>query len=255
MDFKSKKIVITGGSIGIGKQLAVDLKARGAEVLICARNEDKLAEIAALHPDIHTVVCDVRKDADVEALHKAALEKLGSVDVLFNNAALFRQLDLMSDTSAAQDWMDEIDVNVNGTLRVTHAFLPDLRKAPQATIVNFTSGLAYAPVADAPVYSASKAALASWTQSLRFQLRKTNVSVIEVSPPVVDTRMNQNNPSSEGRKKWSTADFCKVVLDQFAKDPTRDILVGDGKAAKTMARIAPGFTFRMMNPAEGRSKA
>lgn len=155
----------------------------------------------------------------------------------------------------AQQWLDEIDVNVRGTLRVTHAFLPLLRAASRATVVNFTSGVAYVPLAEAPIYSASKAAIVSWTKSLRYQLRQTRVSVVEVSPPVVDTRMNENNPTSAGRKKWSTAEFCKTVLDQMEKDPTRDILVGDGKTAKTMGRLAPGFTFRMMNSPGGRPAA
>ena len=254
MNFKDARVVVTGGSIGIGKQLAVDLVARGAQVMVCARSASTLAELKMAHPAILTQVCDVQSEDDVDALHDAASDAFGHVDLLINNAAIIQLLNLLDDDMPVDTWLAEMDVNVQGTLRVTHRFLPMLKDAKSATIVNFTSGLAYVPVADAPIYSASKAALASWTKSLRYQLRDTNVSVVEVSPPVVDTRMNVDNPSSEGRKKWSTEAFCKVVLDRLAEGRT-DILVGDGAGAKTMSRLAPRFIFRMMNPPKGRAGA
>ena len=254
MTFKDAKVVITGGSMGIGKQLAVDLLGRGAQVMVCARSADTLAELKEAHPAILTQVCDVQDEADVDALYAAAADAFGKVDLLINNAAIIQLLDLMDEDMPVDTWLKEMEVNVQGTLRVTHRFLPMLKEARTATIVNFTSGLAYVPIADAPFYSASKAALASWTKSLRYQLRHTKVSVVEVSPPVVDTRMNVDNPSSEGRKKWSTEAFCKVILDRLAQGRT-DILVGDGAGAKTMSRLAPGFIFRMMNPPKGRAGA
>ncbi len=97
--------------------------------------------------------------------------------------------------------------HVQGTLRVTHWFLPMRKDTDSATVVNFTSGLADVPIADASMYSPSKAALASWTKHPWYRLRATNASAVEVSPPMMDTRMTLNNPASEGRKTSSTAMF------------------------------------------------
>jgi uncharacterized oxidoreductase len=246
--FDGLRFLITGGSIGIGRQLAIDLSSGGAQVLVCARSANSLDRLRAEHPGIATQVCDITVENDVLALRDAAVEHFGTPDVLINNAALFQRLDLTDDGLSVEQWLSETEVNVQGTLRVTHTFLPLMRSADEATIVNLTSGLAYTPDAGAPLYSASKAAIASWTRSLRHQLRDTNVSVIELSPPVVDTRMNVNNPGSEGRKKWPTEEFSQTVLKSLARSRKRDILVGDGKLAKTMSRLAPKFLFKQMNP-------
>jgi uncharacterized oxidoreductase len=258
MAFNGTRFVITGGSIGIGRQLAIDLAADGAQVLVCARSADSLEALAAEYPSIATQICDITDEWDVSALRDAAVRHFGAPDVLINNAAMFQRLDLNDDAVPVDRWLAEAEVNVKGTLRVTHAFLPLMRDLDRATIVNLTSGLAYAPDAGAPLYSASKAAIASWTRSLRHQLRDTGVSVIELSPPVVDTRMNVNNPGSEGRKKWSTEEFSRAVLKSLDRDRTKDILIGDGKMAKTASRFAPNLLFKQMNPTKQpteRSKA
>ena len=104
------------------------------------------------------------------------------------------------------------------------------------------------PLSAAPVYSASKAAIQSWTKSLRHQIRGTGVSVIELNPPAVDTQMNRGNPDVEGLKLWSTEEFSQHVLRQMARSRTKDILVGDAKLVSRMVRLAPGYLFNRMNP-------
>ncbi len=251
MEISQRRILITGGSLGIGHQLAIDLSARGADVLICGRNKASLEAAAAAHRQLHTFACDVRDYQNVLALKEEAERVLGGPDVIINNAAIFRRLDLQAEGDSVDQWLDEVDINLMGTLRVTHAFLPDLVRLPSATIINVTSPLAYLPLAAAPIYSATKAAIHSWTVSLRHQLRGTSVSVRELNPPVVDTRMNQNNPSVEGMKRWSTQDFSAHVVGRLKKSGQKDILVGDAKLVRTMSRWAPSIVFNKMNPKLG----
>ena len=118
MAFERKKFLITGGTAGIGQQLALDLLAQGAQVMICGRNEVRLAELKAAHPKLATTPCDVRQNQDVVALRDAALAHFGVPDVLINNAAIFRRFDLQDQSLDVNYWLDEIDINVMGVLRV-----------------------------------------------------------------------------------------------------------------------------------------
>lgn len=248
MEFKGSKFLITGGSLGIGRQMAIDLLERGAEVLVCGRDAARLSSLQSEFAGIATHVCDVRDQDGVLALRDRALAVFGAPDVLINNAAVFRRFDVLDPSQSADQWVSEIDINVIGTMRVTHAMLPLMVKGAGGTIINLTSPAAYLPMTAAPAYSASKAAIFSWTTSLRHQLKGTNVSVIELNPPVVDTRMNQNNPNVEGMKRWSTEDFSRHVLRKLERSTSRDILVGDAKLVKSMTRLVPGMVFNIMNP-------
>ena len=249
MTFQGTRVLITGGSAGIGRQLALDFTKRGASVIICGRDENRLNTLVAEAPNVRAFKCDVRDNASVTAFRDDVLRTFGPPDVLINNAAIFRRFDVQDSSLDVTQWLDEIDINVMGVLRMTYALLPSLVALEQATIVNVTSPSAYSPLAAAPVYSASKAALHSWTVSLRHQLRNTSVSVIELNPPVVDTQMNANNPDVEGLKRWSTVEFSEHVLNAFTRTRTKDILVGDAKLVKRMTRLAPAWVFSKMNPA------
>lgn len=249
MQLEKRKILITGGSAGIGQQLAADLIERGAQVLVCGRKSARLEQMASSHPKVQTFVCDVRNYDDVLRLRAFTLQSFGAPDVLLNNAAVFRRFEISAPDKPVDDWLDEVDINLMGTLRMTHAFLPAMKTLPEAVIINVTSPSAYLPLAAAPIYSATKAALQSWTISLRHQLRDSSVSAIELNPPVVDTRMNKNNPDVEGLKLWSIKEFSEHVIDRLERSGAKDILVGDAKFVRTMSRIVPSLVFKKMNPA------
>lgn len=248
MTFDGTTFLVTGGSLGIGRQMTIDLIARGAQVLVCGRHASHLEALEREVPGVKTQVCDVRDYPSVLALRDRAQELFGAPDVLINNAAIFQRFDVQDEALPVDHWISEIDINVMGTMRVTHALLPLLRRSSGATIVNLTSPAAYLPMTAAPAYSASKAAIYSWTVSLRHQLRDTNISVVELNPPVVDTRMNANNPNVEGMKRWSTEKFSAHVLERLGRSRRRDILVGDARLVKSMSRIVPGMVFNIMNP-------
>ncbi|MEL6344862.1 MAG: SDR family NAD(P)-dependent oxidoreductase [Myxococcota bacterium] len=245
MDFSNDKVLITGGTRGIGRQLARDFAEHGARVVVCGRDRERLTSVAA-HPNIDATPCDVRDDASVQALAATVADTLGTPTVVINNAAIFQQIALLD--SPVESWLREVDINLMGVLRVTHALLPGLLDADRATIVNLTSPAGYVPMTAAPVYSATKAAINSWSQSLHHQLRHTNVSVIMVNPPVVDTQMNADNPNVEGMKRWSTEAFSEAVLSQFSRSRTRDIHIGDAWLVSRIARFVPSMIFSRMNP-------
>ena len=248
MKIEGLKVLITGGSIGIGRQLASDLLDRGAEVLVCGRDPGRLDDVRTKLPRLRSFVCDVRDYESILALRDYAERSIGTPDLLINNAAVFRRFDVEDADYSLDRWLEEVDINLLGTLRVTHAFLPKMTSLAAATIVNVTSAAGYLPITAAPVYSATKAALQSWTVSLRHQLRGGPVRVIELNPPAVDTRMNKNNPGVEGLKLWSTRDFSQHVIKRLERRGDKDILVGDAKLVQRLSRFAPGFVFSKMNP-------
>ena len=248
MRIKGTKFLITGGTAGIGQELALGLARAGADVVICGRNTERIEELEAQTPRIVGLRCDVRDEPGVLAMRDAALAIFGPPDVLINNAAVFKRFDLTDPAVGIQDWIDELDTNLLGALRVTHAMLPLLIDRGQGTVVNVTSPSAFIPLANAPIYSASKAALQSFTISLRHQLRNTGIAVIELNPPAVDTQMNQDNPDVEGLKLWSVSRFSAHVIERLRQNNGQDILVGDAKLVSRMRRIAPNFVFKKMNP-------
>jgi len=177
------------------------------------------------------------------------LEKLknvfGGLDILINNAAVFRRLNLLTGFPVEKQ-LQEIDINFNGTVLVTNVFLEELLKSKEPVIVNLTSALGYTPMTAAPIYSATKAAINSWTTSIRYQLRQTNARVVLLSPSVVDTRMNADNPDVEGMKRMSPEAFAELALKGLKKGRD-EILVSPINSFKYLSRFMPKQAFKMIN--------
>lgn len=189
MTFPSKRCFITGGGSGIGRGLAVALAAQGTRVIIAGRRIEALKEVCKANPGIEAYALDITDRSALERAAKEVPDKFGALDCLINNAGVQRRHDLKKSTSL--DFCDlEIDTNLRALMSCTAAFLPHLLSQQSARIVNITSGLAYVPYAVMPVYCATKAALRSFTLSLRHQLRTTSVRVIELSPPAVSTELH-----------------------------------------------------------------
>jgi len=189
MTFPSKRCFITGGGSGIGRGLAVALARQGTQVIIAGRRVEALQEVCQAHPGIEVYPLDITDRSALERAASEVADTFGPVDCLINNAGVQRMHDLKKPTPL--DFCDlEIDTNLRALMSCTAAFLPHLLAQPSARIVNVTSGLAYVPYAVMPVYCATKAALRSFTLSLRHQLRTTSVRVIELSPPAVSTELH-----------------------------------------------------------------
>lgn len=232
-------ILITGGSSGIGEVLAIHLQRAGNTVIICARDAKKLAMVQAAYPEIETYVCDICNPDQISELHKSVG---GRVNILINNAGITQELSL-TDGADLQKQIDELDINLTGTLRMIHAFLPSLRDHPRSAIVNVTSALAYATDAKSPIYSATKAAQHSLTLSLRHQLRDTSVKVFELIPPLTDTPMAAHVTDIP---KLAPEKLAKALLKGMARDKF-EIAPGLSGPTRIMARIAPRFTFAQLN--------
>ena len=195
MDTRNDTILITGGGTGIGKAMAEALHARGARVIIAGRRREALEAVAAANPGMAFETLDVADATAIPAFAARVIETHPDLNVLINNAGI------MSPETEVDPAIAEptIAINLLGTLRLTAALLPHLKSKPRASLVTVSSGLAFVPLAATPTYSATKAAIHSWSQSMRRQLRDTSVEVIEWAPPAVATDLmpgHADNPNS-----------------------------------------------------------
>ena len=178
---------ISGGGSGIGRGLAESFHALGNQIVIAGRREQKLRETVTANPGMKYVVLDQDNPEHIRSVATQVMKEYPGLNVLINNAGIQRVEDMTRGELA--DAEATVTTNLLGPIRLTAAFLPFLLRRPQAAILNVSSGLAFVPSAMIPTYCATKAAVHSYTQSLRFQLRKTGVQVIEIIPPWVQTEL------------------------------------------------------------------
>jgi len=183
-------IFITGGSSGIGRGLAEAFHQRGNQVIISGRREFRLKELCHRHPGLASYVMDVTSAESIKDVAQRVVADCPALNCVINNAGVQMHINFSPESALEDEHLQmEIATNLLAPIRVTAAFLPHLATQPHATLINVSSGLAFVPVARFPVYCATKAAIHSWTMSLRHQLRNTKVKVIELIPPYVATEL------------------------------------------------------------------
>lgn len=213
MDTAKDTVLITGGGTGIGRAFAEALHAKGARVIIAGRRADVLAEVCAANPGMAFEALDVADAAAITAFAGEVIATHPDLNAVISNAGIMQAEDL-SDGTFDMGLMEEtVAVNLLGTIRLAAAFLPHLLTKPSASFVTVSSGLAFVPLAATPTYSATKAAIHSWTQSLRHQLRDTSVKVIEWAPPAVATDLMPGH--AENPNSMPLADFTAESLALF----------------------------------------
>src|SRR5271168_645347 len=185
MQLTGNTVLVTGGGTGIGRGLAEAFHRLGNSVIIAGRRHETLEAVAEANPGIKFLSLDQGDSADIRRFAIEMSDKYPELNVLVNNAGIQRVEDLTTGNPGTAE--QTLAVNLLGPIRLTSALLHLLLGRPRAAILNVTSGLAFMPSALTPTYCASKAALHSYTQSLRFQLRDTSVQVIEIIPPQVQT--------------------------------------------------------------------
>jgi uncharacterized oxidoreductase len=242
------KVLITGGSSGIGLALAKKFMENDNTVIITGRNLQKLEAVQRDFPQIHIFQNDVTDDTDVRKLADDIDQQFGGLDVLINNAGIMNLVDAGNESNDLQKQMEEIEINYNSPIRVLHYFLPQLKKSKNAVLVNTSSGLAYVPFAQAPVYSGTKSALHFWTMGIRPQLKLHGIKVIELLPPVVDTPLAHEADIAEddNLKPMPPEKLADIFWKDFINGKV-EITPGISKQLKLMSRLAPKFIFKQLN--------
>ncbi|BCB02522.1 SDR family oxidoreductase [Bacillus sp. KH172YL63] len=230
MKLTGNTILITGGASGIGYAFAERFIQKGNRVIICGRNEQKLEAAREKHPGIVTKVCDITEETERIELFDWVTTHHPEVNVLVNNAGIQQRYHVLN-TDVKEDWRyynKEITANIEAPMHFAFLFAPFFKNKPYAAIVNVTSGLAYTPMAIAPIYSATKAALHSFSTSIRLQLSDTGIEVIEVAPPAVNTDLGGVGLHTFG-----------APVDEFADSIFQDLEagkteIGYGRSAHAM---------------------
>ena len=238
MKLTGRTILITGGSAGIGLAFALKFLELGNEVIVTGRRQAVLDQVKAKYPKLHTIQSDVADPAQIADLAARVKSDFPKLDVLMNNAGIMLYKNLKAPAIDLAGLMTEMNVNVGGVITTTSAFI-DILGANKGTVINTSSALAFVPLPSAPIYSATKAAIHSYTQSLRFQLEEAGVEVIELMPPGVKTDMTVE--LAEGGVSVITTD--ELVKQSFAALETGalEILPGQAKQLAFMRRLAPNF--------------
>ena len=242
MQLKSHTVLVTGGATGIGLALAVRFLQAGSDVIVCGRREDKLRAVAATHPRLNTRVCDLAREADRVSLVASVTRDFPQLDVIVNNAGIQRRVQL-ADQGPWLNAREEIAINLEAPLHLSRLFTPHLLKQQHPAIINVTSGLAFAPLASVPVYCATKAALHSFTLSLRHQLSGTPIEVIEVLPPAVDTDLG-----GPGLHTFGVAldDFANAVMPRLESGDL-EIAYGFAEQSSRASRAELDAIFKRLN--------
>jgi uncharacterized oxidoreductase len=199
MTLTGNTILITGGGSGIGRGLAEAFHALGNKVIIAGRRQNVLDKTTEANPGMASAVLDIEDPAAIRAFAARITSQHPALNVLINNAGILKPENLKSQEKDSGDADAMVTTNLLGPIRLIAALLPHLQKQPRAAILNVSSGLGFVPLPSAPTYSATKAALHSYTQSLRAQLRDTPVQVVEIIPPYVQTELGGSHQTNDPR--------------------------------------------------------
>ena len=249
MKISGNTILITGGASGIGLEFATQFLGLKNTVIVTGRDLSKLNALKKKFPKIHIYKSDVSDPAQIKSLYQKVTKDFPALNILINNAGVMRVIDLNA-KSGSQDLGREIEINLLGTVRMVEQFLPHLKTKKTAAILNVSSGLAFLPLPNAPIYCATKAAVHSYSLSLRVQLEKTNVKVFELAPPATKTPLidglatdsfNRNSRGVMEVDKMVTIAIKGVEGNQY------EVCPGQSNLLRIMSRVAPSFMLKQLS--------
>ena len=244
MDIVNKTILITGGGSGIGFEIAKAFATQGNQVIISGRDIKKLERAASFSENIVPIPCDVNRKEDIDHLLETLRHERLQVDILVNNAGKAYAYRLDTELAGYEKAKDEMSTNYFANIVLTETFLPLLHMRPEAAIVNVSSIVSFVPAIAVPTYSASKAALHSFTQSLRLSLHgRTNIKVFELMPPVVDTEFSRELPAKD---KFPPAAVAEVLIRALQEDEF-EIHVGSTRYLYGLYLQSPALALAAMN--------
>lgn len=223
MNISGNTILITGGTSGIGRALAEAFHREGNQVIVTGRRRNLLDEVTRANPGMKAAVLDVQDEAALEQFATKAPQEFPGLNVLINNAGIMVAENLnQPDLSVIRS---TIQTNLLAPIRLTLALLPALKKQPHAAVMTVSSGLAFVPMALTPTYCATKAAIHSWTQSLRYQQKGAAIQIMELIPPYVQTDLMGEHQRTDPRA-MPLGDFIAEVMEILRTQPdAREIAV------------------------------
>jgi len=237
-------VLITGGSAGIGFEIARQLSRQGNQVIITGRDAARLEKAVQQLPGVKGIISDVTSDKAVAQLVTTLREQYPSLNILINNAGRAFAYELSETANAAGKAVEEMDTNFFAVLRLTEKLLPQLNSQPEAAIVNVTSIVAFAPGARIATYSASKAALRSYTQSMRVTFPKLHI--FELMPPLVNTDFSQEIGGANGIPPAQVATELLAALG----NNEYEIRVGNTEQIYQLSRTSAAAALQAMNSRE-----
>jgi uncharacterized oxidoreductase len=218
-------ILITGGGSGIGQGLAEAFHRLGNQVVISGRDRKKLDRVTSANRGMCSFVVDMVSPDSIRSFAAQLTAEFPALNAVIHNAGIMKGEDILNQKEPLSDMEATIATNLTGPIRLTAALLPLLRKQPRATLMTVSSGLAFLPLAMTPTYCATKAAIHSYTQSLRYQLRETSIQVIELIPPYVQTTLTGDHQAKDPAA-MPLDEYIAETMEILTKDPTvTEILV------------------------------
>lgn len=253
MRLTDNTILITGGSSGIGFEMARQFLNRNNKVIITGRDEKKLQDAKQQLDGVTIVRSDVSNPDNMEKLYQQVANDFPGLNILINNAGVLQTLNLRDRNLSTADLTREIDINLKGTMLMNHTFLSLLQHNGNPAIVNVSSGLAFVPLPIAPVYCSAKAAIHSYSLSLRAQLRNTGIKVFELAPPLTETGMlgDFDEEDIKGVPVMPVEKMVTAFLKGFAKDNC-EIRIGVANQLWFMSRFFPKFIFAQLSKSVNR---
>jgi uncharacterized oxidoreductase len=248
MRISGNTILITGGATGIGLALAESFLRKGNKVIICGRRKDRLAQATDKFSQLQFITCDVADPSDRERLYNWVKENHKDFNILINNAGIQKEINLKKGTSDLQGEENEIDINLKAPVHLAAMFVPHLMAQKEAAIVNISSGLGFIPIAFMPVYCATKAALHSFSLSLRHQLKDTSIKIFEIIPPTVDTELDRGARQKRGQTDRGIKPeiVAEAAIEAMEKDDF-EAAVGQAQFLRSSSRTEPERVFQMIN--------
>ncbi|HUK51098.1 MAG TPA: SDR family NAD(P)-dependent oxidoreductase [Terriglobales bacterium] len=250
MNLSENTVLITGGGTGIGYALAEKFLDANSEVIICGRRKSKLQEARVRHPKLHIRQCDVADEPQRKELMKWSNAHFPDLNILVNNAGIQRQVDFTSSQVAKSPSSknDEVTINLTSQIRLCGLFATRLMKHETSAIVNVSSGLAFVPIAQMPIYCATKAAIHSFTRSLRHQLRNTHVRVFEAAPPTTDTELDATfaGEQEQAYRGISAEEVAEAIVDGMRAD-REEIIIGEAQGLYRASLRDPESIFKKLN--------
>jgi len=250
LEISGNTVLITGGATGIGYAIAEKFVEAGSDVIICGRRRSKLQAAKRQLPTIQVRRCDVAVESERKKLLKWTIGRFPNLNVLVNNAGIQRKLDFTSPTiiHSTPPKDDEVTINLTSQIRLCALFTPGFLKRKSAAIVNVSSGLAFVPIASMPIYCATKAAIHSFTLSLRQQLRNKSVRVFEAVPPSTDTELDASFAGEEelAYRGISPREVAQAVIEGMRED-REEIRIGQAQGLYQAALQDPRAIFDKLN--------